>query len=314
MEVKRWPEESWGSLGQALLERHGADIVVLVGSDPDQAERVFRLVGERACVWQRGALRELAAALSFADIVVGADTGPTRIAAALGVQTVTLFGPSWHGRYGQAPPHVDLQGHPECPQRNVSDFTQQPCWYAGECTLKKRPWRTCLEDVSAEDVLSAVPLSPGPGRCGARYGRRENSGGGAMKRALAGPWGEARRLLVVRLDNIGDVVMTGPVLRALKENLPGSHITLMASPGGGKAAPLLPWVDEVLAWRVLWQDLGYLSFDPAREMELVETLRRGSYYAAIILTSFKQTPHAPGYACYLAGIPLRLGESKEWGG
>jgi ADP-heptose:LPS heptosyltransferase len=135
-----------------------------------------------------------------------------------------------------------------------------------------------------------------------------------MKRSLAGPWGEARRLLVVRLDNIGDVVMTGPVLRALKENLPSSHITLMASPGGSKAAPLLPWVDEVLAWRVLWQDLGHLYFDPAREMELIETLRRGSYDAAIILTSFKQTPHAAGYVCYLAGIPLRLGGSKEWGG
>ena len=37
-----------------------------------------------------------------------------------------------------------------------------------------------------------------------------------MKGALAGSWGEACRLLVVRLDNIGDVVMTGPVLRALK--------------------------------------------------------------------------------------------------
>jgi ADP-heptose:LPS heptosyltransferase len=118
----------------------------------------------------------------------------------------------------------------------------------------------------------------------------------------------------MRLDNIGDVVMTGPVLRTLKENLPSSHITLMASPGGSKAAPLLPWVDEVLSWRVLWQDLDRLSFDPAREWEMIRTLKEGSYDAAIILTSFKQTPHAAGYACYLAGIPLRLGESKEWGG
>ena len=118
----------------------------------------------------------------------------------------------------------------------------------------------------------------------------------------------------MRLDNIGDVVMTGPVLRTLKENLLSSHITLMASPGGSKAAPLLPWADEVLSWRVLWQDLGRLSFDPAREWEMIRTLKEGSYDAAIILTSFKQTPHAAGYACYLAGIPLRLGESKEWGG
>src|SRR5919202_5195632 len=158
-------------------------------------------------------------------------------------------------------------------------------------------------------------LSRGQVRFRARYGRRGTSrGGAAMKGALAESWGEARRLLMGRLDNIGDVIMTGPVLRALKENLPGSHITLMASPGGSKAAPLLPWVDEVLSWRVLWQDLGRLSFDPARELELVETLRRGSYDAAGIPISFKQTPPAAGYACYLAGIPLRLGGSKEWGG
>jgi ADP-heptose:LPS heptosyltransferase len=36
--------------------------------------------------------------------------------------------------------------------------------------------------------------------------------------------------------------------------------------------------------------------------------------AALIFTSFSQTPHAAGYVCYLAGIPLRAGESKEFGG
>jgi ADP-heptose:LPS heptosyltransferase len=34
----------------------------------------------------------------------------------------------------------------------------------------------------------------------------------------------------------------------------------------------------------------------------------------LIFTSFSQSPHSPGYACYLAGIPLRAGESKEFGG
>ncbi len=156
MEVKRWPEESWGALGRALCERYDADIVVPVGSDPEQASRVARLVGERARVWPRGTLRELAAAMSCANLAMGADTGPVRIAAALGVPTVTLFGPAWHGRYGQPPPHVNLQGHPGCPQRVVSDFTQQPCWYQGVCTLEDPPWRSCLEDISTGDVLAAI--------------------------------------------------------------------------------------------------------------------------------------------------------------
>lgn len=156
MEVKRWPEESWGALGRAFVERYGADIVVPVGSDPEQASRVVRLVGERARVWPRGTLRELAAALSHADLAVGADTGPVRIAAALGVPTATLFGPSWYGRYGQPPPHVNLQGYTGCPQRVISDFTQQPCWYAGTCTLEDHTWHTCLEDISVRDVLGAA--------------------------------------------------------------------------------------------------------------------------------------------------------------
>jgi len=156
MEVKRWPEESWGALGWALGDRHGADIVVPVGSDHEQASRVARLAGERARVWPRGKLRELAAALSFADLAVGADTGPLRIAATLDVPTVMLFGPAWHGRYGQPPPHVNLQGHPDCSERIVADFTQQPCWYSGMCTLEAPPWRTCVEDISVEDVLTAA--------------------------------------------------------------------------------------------------------------------------------------------------------------
>ena len=168
MEVKRWPEESWGSLGRALDKHLGAGIVVPVGSDEGQAGRVAQLCG--GTVLPRGKLRELAASLSHADLAVGADTGPARIAAALGVPTVTLFGPSWHGRYGQPPPHANLQGHPVCPQRDVSDFTQQPCWYAGVCTLEERPWRTCLEDIPVEDVLSTALTMLGDGRPAARGG------------------------------------------------------------------------------------------------------------------------------------------------
>ncbi|MEW6492591.1 MAG: glycosyltransferase family 9 protein [Cyanobacteriota bacterium] len=128
------------------------------------------------------------------------------------------------------------------------------------------------------------------------------------------PWADVRNILVMRLDNIGDVIMTSPALRAIKENLPQARITLMASPAGTQAASLLPWVDEVVTRRVVWQDLGRLDFNPVREWELIETVRDRKFEAAIIFTSFSQTPHPAGYLCYLAGIPLRLGESKEWGG
>jgi ADP-heptose:LPS heptosyltransferase len=154
MEVKRWPEDRWVSLGRALVELYGAGVLVSAGSDEAEARRIVGSIGGDARVWPRGELRGLAAAFSHADLVVGGDTGPARVAAAVGVQTITLFGPSHHGRYGQPPPHANLQGHPPCPQRNLAGFTQQPCWYGGSRTLEGAPWRTCLEGIGVGEVLA----------------------------------------------------------------------------------------------------------------------------------------------------------------
>jgi ADP-heptose:LPS heptosyltransferase len=127
-------------------------------------------------------------------------------------------------------------------------------------------------------------------------------------------WASVRRLLVARLDNLGDVVMCGPALRAIRRELPDCRITLWSSPGGAEAALLLPEVDDVFVTRALWQDLGRLSFDPAREQGLIRDLSAGGYDGLIVFTSFAQSPHPPAYAGYLAGIPLRAGQSKEFAG
>src|SRR5689334_22778294 len=128
-------------------------------------------------------------------------------------------------------------------------------------------------------------------------------------------WLECRSFLAVRMDNAGDVVMLGPALRAIKESIPDAAITLLCSPAGAMAADLLPWVDNVIEWQAMWQDVGHRTAqDPARELELVKLLRARAFDAALIFTSFSQCPHVPGYLCYLAGIPVRAGDSREFGG
>ena len=128
-------------------------------------------------------------------------------------------------------------------------------------------------------------------------------------------WQDVKRILAIRLDNIGDVIMLTPALRALHKAIPQVRITLMASPAGSQVAPLLPWVNEVFTWRAVWQDVsGALPLDSSRELELVEELRKRDFDAALIFTSFTQSPYPPASACYLAGIPLRIGQSKEFGG
>src|SRR5215213_3317017 len=123
------------------------------------------------------------------------------------------------------------------------------------------------------------------------------------------------RVLAVRLDNVGDVIMLGPALRALRHTWPHAHVTLCASPAGASVAPLLPWVDEVLVEQAVWQDAsGALPLDPPRELALVDRWRAGRYDVALFFTSWSQSPWPPAYVAYLAGIPVRAGESKEFGG
>ena len=128
-------------------------------------------------------------------------------------------------------------------------------------------------------------------------------------------WLDARNILAIRLDNIGDVIMLGPALRAVKETSLDARLTLLASPAGATAVPLLPWIDDVIVCHAPWQDIGgHVAFDPERELQFIHMLSERKFDAALIFTSFSQSPHVPGYVCYLAGIPLRAGESKEFSG
>jgi ADP-heptose:LPS heptosyltransferase len=59
---------------------------------------------------------------------------------------------------------------------------------------------------------------------------------------------EMRRLLVVRLDEIGDMVLFSPFLRELRRNLPKAWITLAVKPSLQNMVELCPYVDEVVTF------------------------------------------------------------------
>jgi ADP-heptose:LPS heptosyltransferase len=127
-------------------------------------------------------------------------------------------------------------------------------------------------------------------------------------------WRDVRNVLVVRLDNAGDVVMLGPALRAIKQAVPMCRLTLLATPAGGAVVPHLPEIDDLIVWRPIWQDISRTTWNPEQDRELIARLAERGFDGAIIFTSFKQDPHVPGYVAYLAGIPLRAGQSKEFAG
>jgi ADP-heptose:LPS heptosyltransferase len=135
--------------------------------------------------------------------------------------------------------------------------------------------------------------------------------------ALAGQaidWPALRRILVVRPDNLGDVIMCGPALRALRRAAPDARLDLLASPAGAAVAPLLSEVEDVLVASVSWQQMDPVGVPPQDDRDLVVRVGDGGYDAAVILTSFAQSPWPAAYLCRLAGVPVRVGMSREFGG
>src|SRR5512134_2430116 len=95
-------------------------------------------------------------------------------------------------------------------------------------------------------------------------------------------WRHPRRLLCVRLDSAGDVLMTTPALRALKEAQPGRHLTLLTSPSGAQAARLVPAVDEIIEFNAPWMKPDRAQ--PAVDRGLINRLAAGGFHAAVVFT------------------------------
>jgi ADP-heptose:LPS heptosyltransferase len=108
--------------------------------------------------------------------------------------------------------------------------------------------------------------------------------------------------------------MAGPAVRALHRAAPDARLDLLAAPAGAAVAPLVPHVDAVLTASVSWQQLDARDVSPDADRALVDRLAGGRYDAAVVLTSFSQSPWPAAYLCRLAGVPVRVGESKEFGG
>lgn len=125
-------------------------------------------------------------------------------------------------------------------------------------------------------------------------------------------WRRARSILAVRLDGIGDLLMTTPALRALKEEHPRRSLTLLTSPAGAIAARELPFVDDVIMFTAPWMKPAETSpVPPTATQSLVEQLRERAFDAAIVFTVFTQSALPSATLLHLAGIPCRAAYSRE---
>lgn len=119
-------------------------------------------------------------------------------------------------------------------------------------------------------------------------------------------------VLAVRLDSDGDVLVTGPAIRAVAAG--ASRVTLLHGPRGRQGAALLPWVDRLVVHRAAWIDPEPEPIDRKAALALVDELAALAADEAIVFTSFHQSALPTALLLRLAGIPRIAAISEDYPG
>ncbi|MEV4313906.1 glycosyltransferase family 9 protein [Actinocrispum sp. NPDC049592] len=123
------------------------------------------------------------------------------------------------------------------------------------------------------------------------------------------------RVLVARLDSDGDVLVSGPAVRAAAagRGLP-ADVTVLCGPNGRQAADLLPGVARVLEWRCPWIVADPPPVNAPEVLDFVTLLAEQQFDVALVLTSFHQSPLPLALLLRLAGVPEIAAISVDYPG
>lgn len=113
-------------------------------------------------------------------------------------------------------------------------------------------------------------------------------------------WSTIQRLLVIQLDTADAVRDAIAILQQHRPDI--SLIMLKAQDDDGSSVSyILPGAMP-------------LTVHDNAQHATIEWIRDQSVDAAVILTAKERSPYTWAYRCYLAGVPIRIGQSLEFGG
>lgn len=148
--VKRWQEEKWAAVADTLSEQIGVQ-VVLTGGDHELPliQTIASAMKHRPCIMAGDTqVGQLAALFQRALVVLGPDSGPLHLAAAVGTPTVTLFGPADPTEFrpwGAREKHFVITSSIDCRPCRVLDWGgDDPAYHP------------CVRDISIGAVLEAA--------------------------------------------------------------------------------------------------------------------------------------------------------------
>lgn len=120
-------------------------------------------------------------------------------------------------------------------------------------------------------------------------------------------WQQVKRLLVVSLLAQEDQSALIQFLPLIQQSLTEASISVLAAFSG------LPFDESLSTLDLLSLPFSFSELTD-RADDLIQILKARSFDAAIVFTAPQQSPYLVAYCCYLASIPIRVGQSCEFGG
>jgi ADP-heptose:LPS heptosyltransferase len=101
-------------------------------------------------------------------------------------------------------------------------------------------------------------------------------------------WQGCKNILCIRPDNMGDLIMSGPAIRALKESF-GAKITMLTSSMAKGIVKHMPEIDDAIIF-----DMPWVKTDDNPDLEsfdnIVDLIKQRQFDAAVIFTVYSQNP------------------------
>ena len=141
-------EKNWGlslfmEVGRWWTDRTGGKVLVILGP-AEEGSKAEAMAGEDAVIVRHLGLGQVAPLLAHCDLYLGNDSGVTHLAAALGVRTVALFGPT-----------DPVQWRPR--GKSVTVITRGvECSPCGVSTMRSCAHRKCLSRLNPETVIGLL--------------------------------------------------------------------------------------------------------------------------------------------------------------
>ncbi|MDP2928048.1 MAG: lipopolysaccharide heptosyltransferase II [Candidatus Omnitrophota bacterium] len=283
--VKCWDKQNFSQLCSQLVKE--GNQIVLVGDSLDQP--ICNYLGQ-ACgkkiinLCAKTNLSQLAALLNQAQLLITNDSAVMHLASYLNVPVVAIFGPTDEKKYGPWSQSCAVV---------KKDIFCRPCEKA-QCRFGSLK---CLTSIKPVDVLIQVKSMLANKGDGSLYQGIEHE-----KRTVPGIL--YHRILIVRTDRLGDVLLSTPVIKALRQKFPQGYISMMVSPYTKDVLDGNPALDEIIAFDKDAKDKCWLA-----TLKFAGLLRKKKFDLAIVLHPTTRMH----LLTFLAGIPKRLGYDRKFG-